>query len=109
MNAKPTPGPWVGTASEVYGKNETPLVADCARSNVLQREDIRANIALIVSSVNACFQVNPDNPLAVAEALPEIAETLKEASRYFINRPGNWEVQLDGLLRAALAKLEAKP
>jgi hypothetical protein len=31
------------------------------------------NAALIVAAVNACFAVSPDNPLAVAEALPELA------------------------------------
>ena len=43
-----------------------------------------------------------------AEALPELVEALKQAWSYFINRPGNWEVQLEETLRAALAKLEGK-
>lgn len=37
----------------------------------------RANAHLIVTAVNACAQVNPDNPMAVAEAIEEMYEALK--------------------------------
>jgi len=113
---KPTAGPWVRSGFEVYGKNETPLVADCARFNVLVREEIQANIALIVAAVNGCFAVNPDNPLAVAEALPELVKACrgltsqsKEVSEEEGKSINDWDLAYDlDPLRAALAKLEAK-
>ena len=36
-----------------------------------------ANANLIAAAVNACIKVNPENPQAVAEALPDLYETLK--------------------------------
>ena len=41
-------------------------------------EDKEANAQLIVAAVNACTKVNPDNPQAAAEALPDIYEALGE-------------------------------
>src|SRR4030095_4285339 len=35
---------------------------------------------LIVTAVNACKAINPDNPLAVAKILPELVEALKMGS-----------------------------
>jgi hypothetical protein len=76
-----------------------------------------ANANLIVAAVNACFAINPENPLAVAEALPELVEALRLSVSYM------GKAEADGFclecarpighaiekVRAALAKIEAKP
>ena len=36
-----------------------------------------ANAKLIVSAVNACIEINPNNPQAVAEAIKDMYEALK--------------------------------
>jgi len=36
-----------------------------------------ANARLIVAAVNGCISVNPDNPLAVAEDIKDMYETLR--------------------------------
>jgi len=36
---------------------------------------------LMTTAVNACFQVNPSNPQAVAEAVPEMVKVLRTALR----------------------------
>jgi len=41
----------------------------------------KANADLIVAAVNACIKLNPDNPMAVAEALPELYEVLGTIKR----------------------------
>jgi len=106
---KPTPGPWVGTTFGIYGEGETPLVADCGSSAVINRHEMGANISLIVAAVNACFAVNPDNPPAVAEAIPEIYHLLKRIiGGYGSNTPETIDEAMTQA-RSALAKLEAKP
>lgn len=44
------------------------------RVNIAESE---ANAHLIVSAVNACIKLNPDNPLAVADSITELYEALK--------------------------------
>jgi hypothetical protein len=107
MNAKPTPGPMRVSFNE---KGELVIAFDApTRLTFLEW------IHLFVTSVNACFQINPDNPLAVAEALPELVEACREALA-FLRDPNGWERAhnpkgefLPNMLEAALAKLEAKP
>ena len=41
-------------------------------------EEHIANANLIVAAVNACKQVNPDNPMAVAESISDMSEALYE-------------------------------
>ena len=88
--------------------------------------------ALIVAAVNACFQINPTNPMAVAEALIDLVDAARLAEeagnaddqswRYEKTPNHNHLVLLDmqkyadekrdsavSLRRAALAKAEAKP
>lgn len=45
-------------------------------ADMWQGHDDDAN--LIVAAVNACKKVNPQNPLAAAEALPELLQSLKD-------------------------------
>ena len=63
---------------------------------------------LILAAVNACFAVNPSNPLAVAEALPGLASACAEAL-VGLNQLDCGSGTLGDTLRAALAALEAKP
>ena len=75
-----------------------------------EEEDI-ANANLIAAAVNACKKVNPDNPMAVAEAIGGMREALKELNRwlYGANIPYSEEkVNLKRTVRQALAKYEGK-
>ena len=98
--------------------------ADALLALLPKDEDGEANAALIVAAVNACFAVNPDNPMVVAEALPSVVQNLKYALQIIeafhveirgderIPRgfcQGKIFVEWPEELRAALAKIEAKP
>ena len=71
-----------------------------------------ANARLIAAAVNACQKVNPDIPLAVAEALPDMYEALKEAINWLAfnrrDRPGTTGSLLADTINQALAKAEGK-
>jgi len=104
---KPTPGPWVLRYCSIEG------VAFCCGTGPSEEDD--ANARLIVAAVNSCFAINPDNPLAVAEALPGLTGALKEIMRgegAFNLEPmrhaENCIENMKDIARAALAKLEAK-
>ena len=74
------------------------------------------NHELIVAAVNACFTINPSNPLAVAEAMPELVGAAKGLLAFIHEKfPKDFEPGGNGYLcphhraiAAALAKLEAK-
>lgn len=77
----------------------------------MPKAEAEENARLIVAAVNACFAINPSNPLAVAEAMGEVVEALRRIA------DGQWPsdiAETEGTLamrevaRAALAKLEAK-
>ena len=103
---KPTPGPWKwNTAAGIYGINGKRCVNVFVQDEInLPLEEMDANAALIVSAVNACFAVSPDNPLAVAEGLPELAK----ACRTFLVKKDEMPRSTEHAIRNALAKLEAK-
>ena len=120
MNAKPTPGPW----RMDFGPRQYSLKgADC--HNVvfmaLPSEDygagiaeIDANAEFILAAVNACFQINPENPIAVAEALPELVESLKRVlpenqSESIYRCTIRVPAEVITRVRATFAKVEAKP
>ena len=52
------------------------LVARCDTFSKPQEEN-ESNSKLIVSAVNSCINLNPDNPLAVAEAIEDMHIALK--------------------------------
>jgi len=118
---KPTPGPWTMGPRDaamlsirILDAPRMMLAAEAHGAGGSWKE-VGANAALIVAAVNACFKVNPDNPLAVAEALPELVEACRNIAKLFdeakeqgysISAASNsWA----DALGAALAKLEAKP
>jgi len=70
-----------------------------------------ANAHLIVTAINACASVNPDNPQAVAEAIRSMYEALKAFDEYVsTSYPANMrlkQIAVDKMERA-LAKAEGK-
>lgn len=46
--------------------------------------DARQNAELIVATQNLCVTLNPDNPLAAANALADAVTALKEAQRFIL-------------------------
>lgn len=73
------------------------------------RVNAKANAHLIVSAVNACIKVNPDNPQAVAERITDLCEALKELTD-FDEQGGNGKDHyiLIRTAKEALLKVEEK-
>ena len=71
-----------GEAAEIIedydGKSVALILSldDCHRP--IDKSEVEANANLIVAAANACIKVNPDNPQAAAEALPDIYDALGE-------------------------------
>lgn len=81
---KPTAGPWMGVAHTGYIYGEDTVVA-VVGGFLTDKDLIQFNgerwtddTKLIVTAVNACFKVNPSNPMAVAEGIEEAFRLLKE-------------------------------
>ncbi len=73
-----TKGKWnkEGNKIKVFGKG---TVAICpSPTNAEGVLEFIANAHLIAAAVNACQEVNPDNPMAVAESIKDMYEALKE-------------------------------
>jgi len=68
----------------------------------MSKEEARANADIIVAAVNACQEVNPDNPMAVAESIKDMYEALKVA----FEKSHNPEVEI--ILMKAIAKAERR-
>lgn len=116
MNTKPTSGKWmIGKGVEYlnrYGEcmvvtADLPYLIADLRDAPMPKEEAAANAALIVAAVNACFALNPDNPLAVAEALPELVKAVVDFLEWGAMTGSDLELHR-GKFRAALAKLERK-
>jgi len=137
---KPTPGPWLidertGIIVIYSGpENTEPCIdgiPDSQRIAVFNGHYIKDEhrwgmtpeqiwtARLIVVAVNACFAINPDNPLAVAEALPELVEAARTIYFKVAMIPVDWKnseakelsaqaIKAIDAIRNALAKLEAK-
>jgi len=110
---KPTPGKW--RISPYYSGD---IIADNPQSRyplVVAECPLADDANFIMAMGEACYLVNPSNPLAVAEALPEIVESLRRILAILdalisTDAPMECpEVQTIFKARAALAKLEAKP
>jgi len=114
--SKPTPGPWaiseyynahqnIHNARGIFAPGHTAPIVESVWGSTLAESD--ANAALIVAACNACQQVNPEHPQAVAEALPDLLRAAHDAAR-------EWRLhgQLTDSCRhleAALAKAEGRP
>ena len=64
------------TIARAYDPDNSPLQTPIAL----------ANARLIAAAVNACQKINPDNPLAVAEALPDMYKALRAFRPVFLTR-----------------------
>lgn len=68
--------------------------------------------AFAIRAYNACYAINPDNPMAVVKALPLMVEALKGAhglARNILrNYPGNCPQGTCEKIGRALAALDAK-
>jgi len=124
QSPRPTPGPWLDDRARGSRHGAAPvIVADkCWRGNQTREvakvlfhggsedPEVQANAALIVAAINSCFAVNPENPLAVAEALPEIIRALNTAIwiKDRLDEKGAWGRGFEEWedIRAALAKME---
>ena len=102
----PTPGPWLtgGEGTVIRDRGHSRQIARCIKWDDYSDA---ANCSLILAAVNACFAINPSNPQAVAEALPELVSALTEALAGF-NLLGKGQTDFANKCRAAIAKLEAK-
>ena len=73
--------------------------------------EAEANAHLIVNSVNACQEVSPDNPMAVAESIKDMYEALKTFIEYRLELDYANPTALSlvtGKIQQALAKAEGK-
>lgn len=111
MSTRPTPGPW--DLEEIpYETNDSAggwylhLGGEDADALYMSKAHVTEGQAgLIVAACNACQSINPDNPHAVAEALPDLVAACTDALRLMDTMANT---QAAKVLRAALAKLEAK-
>ena len=92
---------------EIYIQTDKEPVCYCHELNSTNL----SNANLIASAVNACIEINPDNPQAVAEAIPEIFEALKRflGSSACKNKCKPNDMTCDtNFARRAIAKVEEK-
>ncbi len=110
---KPTPGPWVYERCG-FQDNQNPDGQDFrirGHESIIGRiwwgsivpEKAESNAVLIIAAVNACFAINPDNPLAVAKALPELVD----ACRFSVRNSLANSITSRHRIEDALAKLES--
>jgi len=77
---KPTPRPW--RAIEAGSKVKAGAMTDVAylSRHLKSEEERKANADLIIAACNAAQEINPDNPAAAAEAMPEMFRLLCEVA-----------------------------
>lgn len=70
-----------------------------------------ANARLIVTAVNACKKLNPDNPMAVADTISDLYEALKALKFQFamaVEHPYSKDKEVYEQAEQALAKADGK-
>jgi hypothetical protein len=97
MSEKPTPGPW-----KIVGENIRNTKGEWIADHGGLSDDPDA--ALIVSAVNACFAVNRDNPIKVAEAWPEAIAWMREVVERGADCEEHWRSG-----QRILSAMEVKP
>jgi hypothetical protein len=60
---------------------------------------------LILAAVNACITLNPDNPLAVAETIGDMAEELNFVAS-FPSVMGHFKPEIQAKIKQTLAKIK---
>lgn len=89
MVTKPTPGPWRLCYDDPTKPNEYAVNALTDDTCGIVCQGTYADIDLIVTACNAAQIANPSNPIAAAEALPEL--------KAIIDRLIGWWDENDGL------------
>jgi len=91
---KVTDGNWQAHKTNITGQAGLTYVADCYPFNERmprpKLNEAYANADIIVLAVNACKEINPDNPISVAESIVDMYEALKamlEGSELDPNNP----------------------
>ena len=117
MTKKWTKGNW-RVVDEYLEINQLPRTAimafeDEAEKNICRLslrspEEELANAHLIAAAVNGCQAVNPDNPMAVAEAIQEMYKALKGLLEGLDNPMRVPAFELVDIACLALAKAEGK-
>jgi hypothetical protein len=101
---KPTPGPWkIGPYSPLA------IVANCVGAYPLIVGEFakEEDVLFCLAAFQACFAINPSNPLAVAEAMGGVVSCCAEALTT-LSHLGYGDSPMATKLRDALAKLDAK-
>ena len=105
MGGKVTAGPWTGChngecpCGYIFGDGgkayiaKTMALADDVEPVAID-EDRIANGKFLIAAVNACFHVSPNNPQAVAEAIPEIVNMLAR----FVSATERWNVEVEKII-----------
>ena len=90
--AQNTPGPWALYSPhprEQYvdhvedDEDESFCIFRMIPGRQVSPEEAAANARLVVAAVNSAIQANPDNPIAAAEALPELLEIARNLVALF--------------------------
>ena len=117
MSTKHSQLPWrlsFGTLQVSIYSADTGVVAymprvEYERPKPIINEEEKANADLILAAVNACGKVNPNNPIAAAEALPELLDFAIQYlySKHYECSPGHLACpysreQLGSMARAAI-------
>jgi len=120
---------WIFAEGEVYTKEEACYTFGCINerggfnltvarinSDVCCKEDAKANAELIVAAVNACKEINQDNPLVVAQNIKAMYKALKDIQDWLlfdspIIEPNNWNkqfVKANDLASKVLSNIRSK-
>lgn len=67
-----------------FTRNKSALVV----KDVVCERVIETDANLICTAVNACKEINPDNPQAAAEAIPDMLAALKELKHWIYSHTG---------------------
>jgi len=96
MDMKHSRLPWrlsYGTLQVSIYSADTGVVAymprvEYERPKPIINKEEKANADLILAAVNACGRVNPNNPIAAAEAYSELVATLEDIAN---QEPDEWQ------------------
>jgi len=112
-----TKGEWKVEVDEYDGTiNIATETQNIAKMCFDDQHTLKANANLIVTAVNACKKINPDNPQAAAESIEDMYEALKTLLDLYVKLAlsgdaGFWNPETEDEVkqaRQALAKADRK-
>ena len=101
-----TKGEW--KANGTFVEMDTTPICSTSSVNNLPRDEAMGNAYLLAAAVNGCQEVNPENPMAVAESIKEMYEALKGLLEGLDNPMRIPAFELVDKASLALAKAEGK-